>query len=117
MNGEDRMSMAELLDQSEIWQAREDGNLVLVRIDEMTESHIENLRGWLLSNSGRIYDSAYHSLYQAGTFFSGGNALDSIDAEMAAMDSVRPSQWMQGQPLFQALGKRLEELQRARGRS
>jgi hypothetical protein len=107
------MPISVLLDQGEHWQARQDGHLVLIRVDEMTAAHAGNLRAWLLRNAPAIQQAELMSLYSMGTLIQGEMALDDLDCEMDRVGEQSPEQWMRDQVLFQALGQRLNVAQAA----
>lgn len=106
-----QMSLPELLDQAEVWCARDENReLQIMRVAEMDARHLANLRTWLLRAAPKIHQAAIDSMYQAGMFFSGEAALDSIDGEISRLESQTPEQWIEDQILFEAITDRLATL-------
>lgn len=101
------LGILELLDQDEIWYARQDGQLVVLRLDEMTQRHLANLRGWLLDNAGRAHSSEACALYGFASFIGGEQASYDLDAAIGALEEQDPREWMREKPLFQAITRRI----------
>jgi hypothetical protein len=109
------MSMAELLDQDEVWHARDRwGELEELRLAEMDTRHLANLRTWLLRNAYSIKQDFLSSLYGCTSMVSGEIAADDLDREIDRLEAAPPREWMDDQPLFEAitqlLAERLEEI-------
>jgi len=104
------MSMAELLEQREVWYAREEGELVCVRLDDMDARHLANLRGWLVRNADKMHSAALGSLWSIGSFLQGEQALIDLDFCIAGMAEADPVTWIEEQPLLVAITKRLATL-------
>ncbi|SRR5579859_4286761 len=104
------MSISELLDQEEVWYASRHGELTEMRLAEMPGGHLANLRAWLLRNAGSLHSAAVSGLYGLASFIGGEMAADDLDRSIASLEEMSPQAWMEEQPLFEAITRRLGEL-------
>lgn len=107
MTAQEPLPLSVLLDQQLIWQKRDGNRLVTVRLDEMDATHLMRLRAWLLRNAGQIQNGILYSLTQAGNFFHGEAAQDTIDREWDRVASPGSIAWMKDQILFETIDERL----------
>jgi hypothetical protein len=104
------MSIAELLDQREYWYAREQGDLVCYRLDDMTPVHLANLRAWLMRNAEKMHSATLASLWSVSAFFQGEQAIFEIDRDIERLQEADPRAWIKEQPLVEEITRRLAGL-------
>lgn len=94
----------DLLGQDEIWIDKEGRRLA---ISEMTPTHCQNVRNFLMRNSGGFLDTLYHRILD-GPQPHGDMASDGFDGVLAELEeaSKDPVAWITGQPLLIALAAR-----------
>lgn len=94
----------DLLNQGEIWIDREGRRLA---ISEMNPTHCQNVRNFLMRNSGGFLSAVYHRVLN-GPQPSGDMASDGFDGILAELEEASrdPIAWITGQPLLVALAAR-----------
>lgn len=97
----------DLLDQDQVWQARQDDGLVVLRVDEMKPAHLENLRAWLLRNAPRLHSMEVSALYSMTSLVQGEIALDDLDQAIGQAAQEDPRSWIRDKPLFKGITRRL----------
>lgn len=108
--GDSRLGPLDLLYQDKVWQGRQDGELVLFQLDEMTASHLENLRSWLLSRAKMLHSMEVSALYGMAAHVNGEQAGIDLDRAIGTAEEEDPREWIREQPLFQAITRRLHPL-------
>lgn len=107
--------MGELLAQDKIWVSRGEDGLTEQRLQDMTTSHLQNLRAWLIRNAGRLHSSATSFLYGISSLLQGDQALRDLDCDIAAMENMQPRDWLEEQLLFEAITRLIEQRERQGG--
>lgn len=105
-------SMAELLAQDKIWQQKTPDGLQTIRIEDMTPGHLYHLEAWLLRNSQTIQATALYQVAGMAEHIQGEQAAWDVHFALAEENQQHPLTWMREQPLFQAIGRRMEQLAR-----
>lgn len=106
--------LGDLLDQDVYWCPRDpDGSLGYVLLEDMTSSHLANLRAWLIRNAGKAHSAALSSLYGMSSLIGGEQASYDLDIAIGSLEEQDPAEWMEEQPLLTRittlLADRLEE--------
>lgn len=103
-------SIGELLDQDEIWVMRQDGKLRAIRVEDMDAAHLANLRTWLLSRAEEIILGAIQWHIGMAAHIQGEQALFELDKDIARLEAANPREWLEEQPLLQAITARMAAL-------
>jgi hypothetical protein len=109
----EQMGVLDLLGQEKFWYSRRGTYLVPQSLDDMDSTHLANLRAWLLRNAGPLHSAALSALNGMASFVSAEMASADLDSSISEIEEMSPQQWMETQPLFEAitdrLGDRLDE--------
>jgi len=108
MIANEQMSLSELLDQDEIWIYRDsEGILATVRLDQMSLSHLENLRAWFLDRAPAMHSAALLAATRAAAMTNGSQAEIELDREAESISCRDPESWMRETELFEAIDEAL----------
>jgi hypothetical protein len=102
-----QLTPLDFLHQDEVWQARQDGSLVILRLDDMEGRHLANLRAWLLDNAGRLQSMTVSALYGMASHVGGEQASLDLDQAIGQAEDESPEAWITRQPLFRGISRRL----------
>lgn len=97
-------TFTDCLEQGKYWRPKDSDEFVL--LEDMTTSHLVNLRAWLLRRAPRIkynYEMYMISLISGPLGPRGEMACDAVDSMMDELALTSAEQWMSELPLLQAI--------------
>jgi hypothetical protein len=102
------MSLLDLLEQDEIWLTRKDGELVTLRLDDMSYGHLANVHDWLVCYSPRLHSAEVSALYGMAAHLGGEQALLDLDRAVSLAEAESSLSWITEKPLLQGIIRRLD---------
>lgn len=106
----DRMGPGGLLEQDKVWYGRNsDGSrgYTRYRLEEMTGTHLENLRSWLVSRAPALQAAELRSLENFASHLHGEQALYDLDLSISRISGQDPLEWLEEKPLYEAISRLL----------
>lgn len=97
---ERRYHTDELLEQGEVWQP---GGGEILRIVDMDDDHLVNLKAFLLKHAFRYQSAVLQSMFHFAAGLGGEMAQDSMDSAIGEVSRLHPLLWMEERPLYKAV--------------
>jgi len=90
----------ELLEQDEVWQS---GDREILRIVDMKDDHLVNLKAFLLKHAFRYQSAVLQSMFTFASTLGGEMAQDAMESEISHVADKHALLWMEERPLYKAV--------------
>jgi hypothetical protein len=90
----------ELLEQGEVWQS---GDREILRIVDIEDDHLVNLKAFLLKHAFRYQSAVLQSMFHFAAGLGGEMAQDAMESEINQVTDKHALIWMEERPLYRAV--------------